>query len=118
VRALGRAALALAVAFALPALAVAHEGHAHRLMATVTSFDAAGNRLQVKTADGRTLDLNVDASTRYKKGSAAASAGDLKPGARVVVSYTEKSSVKTATEVLVGGEVAPAKKAARSKKKK
>ena len=39
-RTLGRIALALLVAVALPALAGAHEGHTHRIMGTVTSFDA------------------------------------------------------------------------------
>jgi hypothetical protein len=108
----------MTVALALPALALAHEGHAHRVMGTVTAFDAASNHLQVKTTDGRMLDLNVDAGTRYRKGKAAAAAGDLTPGTRVVVSYMEKSSVKTVTEVLVGGEAAaaPAKKATKKRK--
>lgn len=115
---LARALLGLAVAVALPAAAIAHAGHTHKVMATVSSFDAGSNRLQVKTTDGRMLDLNVDASTRYRKGSAAASAGDLTPGTRVVVSYAEKSSVKTATEVLLGGANAapPAKKVVRKRK--
>jgi hypothetical protein len=115
-RALARIALALLVAVGLPALAGAHAGHTHKVMGTVTSFDAAGNKLQIKTTDGRTLDLNVDATTRYRKGSAAAAATDLAPGTRVVVSYAEKSSVKTVTEVLIGGAKAePAKKATRKR---
>jgi hypothetical protein len=116
VRAFARAALVLAVACALPALAIAHAGHTHKVMATVSSFDAASNRLQVKTTAGRVLDLNVDAGTRYRKGSAAASAVDLTPGTRVVVSYAEKASVKTVTEVLLGGGSAPPTKAVRKRK--
>jgi len=116
VKALARTALALLVAVALPALAGAHAGHTHKVMGTVTSFDAAGNRLQLKTTDGRMLDLNLDAATRYRKGSAAAAATDLAPGTRVVVSYAEKSSVKTVTELLIGGSKAePAKKATRKR---
>ena len=97
-----------------PALAAAHAGHTHKVMGAVASFDAAAGRLQVKTTDGRTVDLTVDAKTRYLKGAAAGAATDLTTGTRVVVSYMEKDSVKTVTEVRIGA----AEKAAAAPKAK
>ena len=52
-------AIALAGALVVPTAARAHEGHAHKVMGTVSSVE--GNNVMVKTADGKTVMVMLDA---------------------------------------------------------
>jgi hypothetical protein len=66
-------------------IALAHEGHLHKVMGTVVAADAA--KLDVKGTDGKTLSLVVDAATKVVRGTAVIKAVDLKAGERVVAAY-------------------------------
>ncbi len=93
------AATVLLVGLALPAWVIAHEGHAHKLMGTITAVHAEANHLEIKTTDGEAADLVVNDKTKYIKGKKAASLQDIKPGLRVVVTFHEEGGKKIATEV-------------------
>lgn len=66
----------------------AHEGHDHgteesSLKGTIESLN--GNKLTLKSTDGKSVGIHVDDQTRYDNGEAGGSASDLRPGMRVVV---------------------------------
>src|SRR6059058_16357 len=95
----------IAFAFAVPSAARAHEGHAHKVMGTVTSVD--GKNVMVKTADGKTVMVMLDAKTKITQGKPKLEASALKVGERVVAEGPEEKDMITATTLKVG-EAAPA----------
>ena len=89
----------------LPVGAFAHPGHTHMVMGTIKALDAT--HIVVETTDAKThatkpVDIALTDATRYRRGNAATQRSALKPGERVVVSYTEAKDVLTASEVRVG----------------
>lgn len=56
----------IAGALAIPAVARAHTGHAHKVMGTVSSIE--GNHVMVKTTDGKTVMVMLDAKTKITQG--------------------------------------------------
>ena len=54
-------------ALLMPFTAVAHTGHAHKVMGTISSLD--GNHLMLKTTDGKTVTVMLDAKTKVTQGS-------------------------------------------------
>lgn len=92
---------ALAIALLLPAAAIAHEGHAHKVMGTVSAVSPT--QLDVTTTDGKTVIVVLNPKTTFKQGTAKADATVLKVGERVVVSATQAKGAKlmTATSVQV-----------------
>src|SRR3970040_1613711 len=93
-------AAALVVALTLPARLAAHEGHAHKMIGTVTAVDAS--RLEMETKDGKTVSVVLTVETQYRRGKTAIKAGDVKAGDRAVVTMTTKEGKMIASEVLVG----------------
>jgi hypothetical protein len=99
--------------FALGALlvpgsrALAHEGHDHKVMGTVTM--AAPDHLMLKDRTGKDVTIQVTPETKILRNKAPMKIGDIKAGARVVVTATmdAKNNMK-ATVVEVG--TAPATK--------
>lgn len=83
----------------LSPLAFAHNGLQH-VMGVAAKVSATS--LEVKTTDGKTTIVTVDAQTRWKKGTAPATAKDVKPGDRVVVHARPASGGLQAVEVAVG----------------
>jgi len=93
------------------AVALAHPGHMHKVMGTVTVID--GNRVEVADAAGKITTHMLDAKTKIRKGTTVLKAADIKVGDRVVISSTESKdkagkAVMTVTEVQVGSATAPA----------
>jgi hypothetical protein len=87
----------------LPAFAgplSAHAGHEHQALGTVVAVDAS--HLEVKTKDGKTVSIQLNAETRYRKAEAAATLADVKVSQRVVVTYIEKDEKYLAKEVRLG----------------
>ena len=76
-------AFVLAAIIAAPALAGAHEGHAHKYMGTVAAV--GGNQLEVKTTDGKTVKVVLNAKTAIARGKQKVDVAALKAGERVVV---------------------------------
>lgn len=101
-------AAALALAILIPASARAHDGHVHKVMGTVTSI--SGTNLMVKTTDGKTMMVMLDAKTAITQGKAKVTLAALKVGDRVVAEGPEDKGMLSATTVQLGTP-APDKKA-------
>jgi hypothetical protein len=106
------AAALLAAAVVAPRLARAHEGHAHKVLGTVSSID--GTNLMVKTTDGKTVMVMMDAKTKITQGKTKLDAKALKVGDRVVAEGPEDKEMIMAATVQVG--TAPAVARASSQK--
>ena len=80
-------------------------GKGTHVMGTVTALDA--QHVVVKTKDGKTISIQLNSKTTYRKGTAAATGADLKVGDRVVVDATGEGDMLTASEIRFssGGEV-------------
>jgi hypothetical protein len=98
-------------ALAIPVVSRAHGGHTHKVMGTVSAVSPT--QLEVKTTDGKTAIVSVNAKTVYQQGKAKVDLKTLKVGDRVVVEGTQANGAKaiTAQTVQVGTTAAaPAKK--------
>ena len=88
-------ALALVAGLALPAGVRAHGAHTHKVMGTVSAVH--DKHLEVKTTDGKTVSIALDAKTVYQQGKAKADMKMLTVGERVVVEATEDDKTKIMT---------------------
>jgi hypothetical protein len=89
------AGIALVVALAFPSMMLAHAGHPHRVMGTVSAITAS--QIDIKTADGKTVVFTLDAKTVVQQGRIKVDAKELKAGERVVVSALEVAAGKVMT---------------------
>jgi hypothetical protein len=88
------------LAFGSAARLGAHEGHAHKVMGTVTM--AAADHIMLKDTAGKDVTVKVTKDTKVKARSAM-KVEEIKAGTRVVITGTEgKDKVLTATSVEVG----------------
>ncbi len=101
----------LAAALVIPIGARAHEGHAHTVMGTVSSVD--GTNLMVKTADGKTVMVMMDAKTKVTQGKTKLELSAIKIGARVVAAGPEDKAMIMAETVKVGAAPVAAKPVAK-----
>ena len=101
-------AVAVAGALIVPAAARAHEGHAHKVMGTVSSVD--GNHIVVKTTDGKTVMVMLDAKTAVTRGKTKLDATAVKVGERVVAEGMEEKKMIMAKTVKLGDVAATVKK--------
>jgi hypothetical protein len=101
-------AIALASVLVVPAVARAHEGHAHKVMGTVSSVD--GNNVMVKTADGKTVMVMLDSKTAITRGTTKLDANAVKVGDRVVAEGMEEKEMIMAKTVKLGAVAATTKK--------
>lgn len=86
---------------------LAHRGHEHKVMGTVTM--AAADHLMLKDRDGKNITVKVTKETKVKA-RPAIKAADIKPGTRVVVTAVEeKDKSMTARSIEVGAAPSPAK---------
>ncbi len=98
-------ATVLTAALIIPVAASAHQGHSHKVMGTVSSID--GNHVIVKTTDGKTVMVMLDAKTKITQGKKKVAPSALKVGDRVVAEGTEDKQMIMASTMKVG-EAAPA----------
>lgn len=75
--------LVLALALLVPGMSVAHPGHDHKLMGTISSIDK--NKVVVKTTEGKDMTFEITPLTTFKRGKQKGAQADLKSGMRVVV---------------------------------
>jgi hypothetical protein len=92
--------VALVAALAVPAYARAHEGHAHKVMGTITMRH--DNHLEVRTKDGKTVTITLNEKTSIVRGKQKADLEALKPGERVVVDVGNGKAPMTARAVKLG----------------
>lgn len=78
---------ALVASLAIPRYALAHEGHAHRVMGTVAMRHA--NHVEIKDTDGKTTTITLNEKTRILRGKVKTNADEIKLGERVVVMAME-----------------------------
>jgi len=97
-----------------PRVALAHEGHDHTVMGTISSID--GTNLMVKTADGKQTMVMMDAKTKITQGATKLDVKALKVGDRVVASGPEDKGMISAETVKVGAAAAAPAKTAAAKK--
>ena len=100
--------LALSVLlFGLGSRALAHEGHEHKVMGTVTM--AAVDHVMLKGTDGQEHTVKVTKDTKVRA-KPAIKVQDIKTGTRIVVTAVEeKDKSMTAKVIEVGSAPAPAK---------
>jgi hypothetical protein len=98
--------VALAGALLIPTVARAHEND-KTVMGTVSTVD--GNNLTVKTADGKSVMVMMDAKTKITKGTTKLASTALKVGDRVVASGPEDKNMIMAETVKIAAAPAPAK---------
>ena len=101
-------AVALAGTLGVPAIARAHEGHAHKVMGTVSSVE--GNHVMVKTTDGKTVMVMLDAKTAITRGKTKLDAAAVTVGERVVAEGIEEKKMIVAKTVRLGEAAASARK--------
>ena len=82
-------------ALAIPAATSwAHEGHAHKVLGTITAV--AANRVEMKTPEGKMVTVTVNAKTTYARGKQKVDATALKVGERIVAEVaSEKDMIAT-----------------------
>ena len=101
-------AVVIAGALIVPMSARAHDGHAHKVMGTVSSVE--GNSVTVKTTDGKTVMVMLDAKTAVTRGKTKLDAAAVKVGERVVAEGIEQKKVIVAKTVRLGEAAASARK--------
>ena len=86
---------ALVASLAGAAVAIAHEGHAHKILGTITAV--AADRVEMKTPEGKMVTVTVNAKTTYARGRQKVDATSLKVGERIVAEVaSEKAMIATA----------------------
>jgi type 1 fimbria pilin len=74
---------ALAFTVFASAAPLAHPGHEHKLMGTITAIN--GNKVSIKTTEGKDVTFQVVPTTDFKRGKQKGAQSELKVGLRVVV---------------------------------
>jgi hypothetical protein len=97
----------LALTLVVPAALVAHEGHTHKAMGTVSSVQ--GSQVVVKTTAGKTVTVVLDAKTKITRGKETMDAAALKAGDRVSIDYIEEKKIMMARAVKLGTATAAKK---------
>jgi len=91
----------------LSSLAIAHGGLEH-VKGTVASI--SDTSIMVKTIDGKTVEVALDAKTTFAKSEQPIQKTDIKVGDRVVI-HAAKSGAKLTAHTVEIGTAAPAKAA-------
>ena len=101
--------MVLSAALLAPAVARAHEGHAHKALGTVSAIDGA--HVTIKTTDGKSVMVMLDKETTVTQGTKKLDAAALKVGQRVSVDYMEEKKMMMAHAIkLAAAAPAQAKK--------
>ena len=87
----------LVLAVLAPAATFAHPGHEHKLMGTITAID--GNKVSMKTTEGKDATVTLTPTTTFKRGKAKGAQSDLKVGLRIVVNAGDGAEPLKAKEV-------------------
>ena len=88
---------ALVMAVLAPAATFAHPGHEHKLLGTITAIN--GNKVSMKTTEGKDTVFTVTPLTTFKSGKAKGAQSDLKVGLRIVVNAGDGAEPLKAKEV-------------------
>ena len=95
----------VAVALVLPAAVWAHEGHAHKVLGTISAVQ--DNRVELKTPEGKMVTVTVNAKTTFARGRQKVDASALKVGERIVAEVaSEKDMIATSVTMAAAVPVA------------
>lgn len=97
---------AVLAAAAAPA-ALAHDGHDHKIMGTVSAIHE--NHLEVLATDGKTSKITLNQKTKIVRGKAPLKPVDVKVGDRVVVNVGNGKEPLIAKQVELGVAAAAGK---------
>jgi len=95
----------VALALAVPGAVLAHEGHMHKVLGTVTDVDYP--HLEIETKEKKSMTIMLDAATVVTKGAKKIKDTDIKVGDRISADYMEKGGMLMVHTLKIG--VAPAK---------
>jgi hypothetical protein len=95
-----------ALALGFGARLIAHEGHEHKVMGTITM--AAADHVMVKDKDGKEVTIKVTKDTKLKA-RPAVKVEEIKVGTRVVVTAVEQKDKSLTAKTIEVGVVAGAK---------
>jgi hypothetical protein len=98
----------LAAALVMPAAARAHEGHAHKVMGTVSAVTAT--QLELKTPEGKTVIATLNQKTTFARGKQKVEATAVKVGERVVVEVASEKDMIASTVTMAAPTPVVAKK--------
>ena len=99
------AALFVALAVCMPSVALAHEGHTHKVLGTVTDIDFP--HIEVTTTDKKSVTIMLDGATVITRGKEKVKDIDIKVGDRISAETNEKGGMMMVKTLKIG--VAPAK---------
>ncbi len=103
-------ALITAVALGISIPAMAHTGHDHKVMGTVTM--AAADHVMLKDTDGKNVTVYLKADTKVVREKVAGKVADIKTNMRVVittVTETDKGKEKMVAKTIELGAIVPAR---------
>jgi hypothetical protein len=79
--------------------AIAHPGHEHKIMGTVTM--AAADHVMLKDKDGKDATVSIDKDTKFVRAKKAMKVSDVKAGMRIVVTaVTDEKDDKSIAKVI------------------
>ena len=99
--------LVFAIGLLAPAVGLAHPGHDHKLMGTISSIDKT--KVVVKTTEGKDMTFEITPLTAFKRGKQKGASSDLKAGMRVVVNIGDGVEPLKAKEVQYSAATATTK---------
>jgi hypothetical protein len=95
----------VALVVSVPGVMLAHGGHVHKVLGTVTDIDYP--HMDVTTTDKKTVTIMLDASSKITRGKEKIKDIDVKVGDRVSVETEEKGGMMMVKTMKLG--VVPAK---------
>lgn len=101
-------AAAIVATLAIPAALRAHEGHAHKVMGTVTARH--DNSVELKTPDGKTVTVVLNEKTTFARGRQKVDGALVKAGERVVVEVAGEKDMTAKVVTLAAATPVAAKK--------
>jgi hypothetical protein len=98
----------LAAMLVIPAAVQAHEGHAHKVMGTVSAVTAT--QLELKTPEGKIVTATLNQKTTFARGKQKVDAAAVKVGDRVVVEVASEKDMIASTVTMAAPTPVVAKK--------
>jgi hypothetical protein len=90
----------VALVVSVPTVALAHGGHVHKTLGTVTSIDYP--HMDVVTTDKKTVTIMFDASSKITRGKTKVADTEIKVGDRVSVETEEKGGMMMVKTLKIG----------------
>jgi hypothetical protein len=98
----------LGAALVVPGVARAHEGHAHKVMGTVSAVTAT--QMQLKTPEGKIVTATLNPKTTFARGKQKVDAAAVKVGERVVVEVASEKDMIASSVTMAAPTPVVAKK--------